>query len=371
MKSKKKILLNPGPATTSYALKQSLVVDDICPRESEFIDVIIKLNSGLLEIVNADSAIYSCIPFAGSGTLVMDVCINSLVPDGKKILILNNGTYSSRAIEICKFYQLNFVEIKSDDRKSFDFDLIKSHELNDVSVIYMTHHETGTGVLNDIRKLSDVAHRNKWLSVVDTISTYAILPIDINELDIDFIMTSSQKGIGAFAGLAFIIGKNHLIESSKHHPKRSYYNNLFRQYEYFKVTNQMHFTPPVQIAYASLRAVENIFAEGLTNKYDRHFSLMQEIRKNFYSIGFKEYIEKQYQSNVLLSVSYPEDLNWSFEKIHDYCYERGITIYPGKNEEQKYFRLSVFGDVNIKDIKKFFKIFRKALEFYEIKIPIN
>lgn len=368
MKTKRKILLNPGPATTSFELKQSLVINDICPREDEFVDVINRLNLGLLKIVDAGPEEYVCVPFAGSGTLVMDVCINSLIPEGKQILILSNGSYSDRAVEICKYYQMDFIEIKSDHKKSYDFDLIDEHELNKVFAVYMTHHETGTGVLNDVYRLSKIAKKNGWVSIVDTISTYAMLPINLPKLGIDFIMTSSQKGIGAFAGLSFVIGKTAAIEKSKDYFKRSYYNNLYRQFNYFKETNQMHFTPPVQIAYASLRAVENIFIEGLSNKFKRHFELIQEIRINFKNLGFKEYIQEEFQSNILISIAYPDSSNWDFIKVHDYCYERGFTIYPGKNEKERYFRLSVFGDIHIKDIRQFFKTFRKAMDFYDIKI---
>ena len=101
MKIKRNILLNPGPATTTDTVKLAQVVPDICPREKEFAEMMRQMRLDLLKTVHADPAKYTSVLFCGSGTLNLDVCINSLVPEGKKILIANNGAYSSRAVEIC------------------------------------------------------------------------------------------------------------------------------------------------------------------------------------------------------------------------------------------------------------------------------
>ena len=87
----RKILLNPGPATTTDTVKMAQVVPDICPREEEFGDVMREVAQGLLKIVHADAKEFSCVLFCGSGTLNMDVCLNSLLPARKKVLVVNNG----------------------------------------------------------------------------------------------------------------------------------------------------------------------------------------------------------------------------------------------------------------------------------------
>ena len=114
MQIKRNILLNPGPATTTDSVKMAQVVPDICPREKEFASMMKKMREDLVRIVHGDLDKYTAVLFCGSGTLNIDVCINSLLPEGKKILVINNGAYSSRAVEICKYYGLPFIE----DRKS-------------------------------------------------------------------------------------------------------------------------------------------------------------------------------------------------------------------------------------------------------------
>ena len=109
---KRNILLNPGPATTTDTVKMAQVVPDICPREREFTLMMKKIREDLIRIVHGDLNKYTAVLFCGSGTINIDVCLNSLLPEGKKILIINNGAYSARAAEICIYYNLPYIELK-------------------------------------------------------------------------------------------------------------------------------------------------------------------------------------------------------------------------------------------------------------------
>ena len=106
---KRKILLNPGPSTTTDTVKLAQVVPDICPREKEFAGLMKGLREDLVKIVHGDLEKYTAVLFCGSGTLNIDVCINSPVPDHKKVLIVNNGAYSTRAVEICQHYGIPHI----------------------------------------------------------------------------------------------------------------------------------------------------------------------------------------------------------------------------------------------------------------------
>ncbi len=370
---KRNILLNPGPATTTDTVKQAQVVPDICPREKEFGLVMAEVEQLLLKIVHADPNDYAAVLFCGSGTLNMDVCINSLLPKDKKILVVNNGSYSSRAVDICKAYSLNYIDLNLPIEKSVDVDAVKKilDENSDVAVVYATHHETGTGVLNPIRNIGKVAHEHNSIFIVDTTSTLAMRPINVYDENIDFCMASAQKGIQAMAGLSFIIGRKNIIEDSSHYPMRSYYCNLFAQYDYFRKNGQMQFTPPVQTIYSARQALKEYFIEGELNKWARHQRVINAIHSGLKDLGFKETIPSEYQSDLVVAVKYPDDINWDFEKVHDYCYNEGFTIYPGKMQGKNTFRLCSLGAIDEDDIKKFFEVLRSALIATKVAIPIK
>lgn len=373
MNIKRNVLLNPGPATTTDTVKMAQVVPDICPREKEFAGLMKGLRSDLLKVVHAPEDEYTSVLFCGSGTINIDICINSLVPEGKKILVVNNGAYNTRAVEVCEMYHIPHINLKSSVYEQPDLKLVEQtlKENPDVAVVYCCHHETGTGVLNPIREIGALAHQYGAIFVSDTTSTLGMIPLDVVKDNVDFCMASAQKGLMAMSGLSFIIGKTDIIKASKNYPTRSYYCNLYLQYEFFEKTGEMHFTPPVQTIYATIQALKEYFAEGEEAKFARHRAIYEAIHKGVDELGLKTVIDPKIESGLVVSVLYPTDPNFSFEKVHDYCYERGFTIYPGKISTTNTFRLCALGAINANDIKDFFVVLKEALETYDIKVTYN
>jgi 2-aminoethylphosphonate-pyruvate transaminase len=368
---KRNILLNPGPATTTDTVKYAQVVPDICPREKEFAGLMKGLRSDLLKVVHAPEDQYTSVLFCGSGTINIDICINSLVPEGKKILVINNGAYNSRAVEVCEMYHIPHINLKSSVYEQPDLKQVEQtlKDNPDVAVVYCCHHETGTGVLNPIRVIGALAHKYGAIFISDTTSTLGMIPLDVVKDNVDFCMASAQKGLMAMSGLSFIIGRTDIIKASKNYPTRSYYCNLYLQYEYFEKTGEMHFTPPVQTIYATIQALKEYFGVGEDAKFARHRAVYEAIHQGVAELGFKTVIDPKIESGLVVSVLYPDDPNFTFEKIHDYCYERGFTIYPGKISTTNTFRLCALGTITPEDIKLFFIVLREAMETNQIQIP--
>lgn len=373
IKIKRNILLNPGPATTSDTVKLAQIVPDICPREKVFTSMMKQIREDLVKIVHGKNDEYTSVLFCGSGTLSIDVCLNSLLPENKKVLIVNNGAYSTRAVEICKYYNLPYIELKFPIDQLPGLSIIEDtlSKNADIAIVYTTHNETGTGLLNPVKDIGALAHKYGAIFIVDTTSTLAMLPINVYENNIDFCMASAQKGIMGMAGLSFIIGRKSIIKKSANYPKRSYYCNLFLQYDYFEKTDEMHFTPPVQTIYAVKQALKEYFEEGEFAKWKRHTRVFEAIHEGLDELGFKDFIKRDLQSGLVVSVIYPDDTNWNFEKIHDYCYDKGFTIYPGKISSTNTFRLCALGAIDRQDILDFFKVFKEALIANNVSIPVK
>ena len=370
---KRNVLLNPGPSTTTDTVKMAQVVPDICPREKEFASLMKGLREDLVRIVHGDLEKYTSVLFCGSGTINIDVCINSLLPEGGKVLVVNNGAYSTRAVEICEYYGLPHIDLKFPVDQKPDLALVEETLKNDPSIklVHTTHNETGTGILNPIREIGALAHKYGAILTVDTTSTYAMRPINIEEDNIDFCMASAQKGLMAMTGLSFVVGNRAIIEKSKDYPKRSYYCNLFLQYDCFEKTGEMHFTPPVQTIYAALQGIKEYWAEGEEGKWARHTRVFNAINEGLDKLGFKQVIKPEDRAGLVSTAVYPDDPNWSFDKVHDYCYERGFTIYPGKISSTNTFRLCALGAIDVKDINDFFEVFEEALRTNNIQIPVK
>ena len=373
VKIKRNILLNPGPATTTDTVKAALLAPDMCHREQDFVDVIEKLRKDLVKIAHGNDKDHVAVLFSGSGTINMDVALNSLLPDSKKVLIINNGAYSSRAVDICKYYGLSYIELKLDFTAPIEPGKVKEvlNDNPDITLVYTTHHETGSGILNDIRSIGKIVHEHQAVFVVDATSSFALVPLDIVIDNVDFLLASAQKGIAAMPGLSFVIGRRDLIELSKDYPKRSYYCHLYRQYHHFEVDGEMQFTPPIQLVYAAAQGVKEYFAEGEDDKYKRIVRVNQAIHEGLKRLGFKEYIKRANQGPLVVSVLYPNDINWDFKKVHDFCYERGFILFPRPVGGVPAFRLGSLGAIDVGDIDNFFKVLKDALLSLKIEVPVR
>ncbi len=370
---KRNILLNPGPATTSDAVKYAQVVQDICPREQEFVDIMDEIRKELVKVVHGDPEKYTAVIFTGSGTIIQDVCINSLVPKNKKICIVNNGAYSARMAEIADSYHISCVNLEFPTTGLPDLNVVREtlEKDKDIAVVATVHHETGTGVLNPISEIGKIAHDNNCVFVVDTISTYALLPINIEEENIDFLMSSAQKGLGGMTGVSWLVGNIEEIEKSKDYPKKSYYCNLYMQYDFFKRVGEMHFTPPVQTIYALRQAITEYWEEGEQARWERITKCWEAIHKGIEEIGLESVIDKGIQGHLVVTIKAPENGKFDFFKLHDYCYERGFTIYPGKMFGLKTFRLCNLGQITYRDIDDFFVVAKEAFKEMGYILPIK
>jgi len=137
---------------------------------------------------------------------------------------------------------------------------------------------------------------------------------------------------------------------------------LYAQYQGFQNSGQMQFTPPVQVVYALRKAIDLFFvetAQGRINRYRENYAvLVDEVKK----MGFQLLLDEPYQSGILLAIKEPKNQEYNFMQMHDYMYERGVTIYPGKGAKEKTFRLSVLGNLFPDDIRYAMDVLRDYLK---------
>lgn len=372
-KVKRNILLNPGPATTTDTVKYAQVVPDICPREKEFGQIMKEMGEDLVRIVHADPSEFTAVLFCGSGTLNIDACVSSLVPEGKKILVVNNGSYSGRAAEVARYYHLDYDELKLPIDRPVNPQKVEE-ELKkdpDIATVYCCMHETGTGILNPIREIGRIAHKYGKIMISDTTSAYAMIPIDMEKDEQDFIMASAQKGLMSMTGLSFVIGRTSILEASKDYPTHSYYTNLYMQYSFIRDKGEMHFTPPVQTIYATRQAIKEYWQEGEQAKWERHQAVWSRLYEGLDRLGFKTAIPKEYQSHLVIGVLYPDDPNFSFQRLHDLLYAKGYTIYPGKVTDMPMFRLCSLGAITPEDIDGFNAALEDTLKEMQVALPVR
>lgn len=391
---KRNILLNPGPATTTDTVKNAQVVPDICPREKAFGKVMEFVSKELTNLV-ADNDEYTTVLFGGSGTAAIEAMISSVV-DNDILLIINNGAYGKRICEMAEIYDLNFIEFIGSPVNGIDFIKLEQiiseynekkksikNKLNDykdiigkynvkneddeikvISHIAVIHHETTTGILNDIHRVGGLCSKYNIDFIVDGMSSFAGIPIDMKKSNIKYLASSSNKCIQGMAGVSFVIVQKEALMNTKKINPRNLYLNLYKQYEYFKKNYQMRFTPPVQVLYALKQAIIETKEETIEKRYERYIKCCEILWDGLEKLKLKLLVPKEKASMLLTSIVEPEVKGYDFDSLHNYLYEKGFTIYPGKVSFENTFRIANIGDIYPENIRKFIEI----LEEYFLSI---
>lgn len=352
-KVKRNILLNPGPATTSNRVKYAQIVPDICPREKEFSLVLQQVAKNLTRFV-ADDSEYATILFAGSGTAAVESIISSVIGEGK-VLIVNNGAYGERMCEIAEAYDIEFIEFSSPSTKPLDLTLLQRliEQEGDFTHLAVVHHETTTGLLNDVEKIGAFCKTYQIDLIVDAMSSFAAIPIQMSDMNIAYLAASSNKNLQAMAGISFVIAnKTKLTHTSRIKP-RSYYLHLLSQHTHMENYGQTRFTPPVQTFYALREAILEVKEEGITDRYKRYQECWEALIKGTKKLGLQHVVQPENHGKLITAFIEPTSKNFDFNQLHDDLYEQGFTIYPGKLGSRNTFRVANIGDITKDDIEQF------------------
>ena len=355
---KREVLLNPGPSTTSDSVKYAQVTADICPREIEFGNLMEEIAEDLTSVV-ADKNEYTTVMFGCSGTGADEAMVSSCVPPDGKLLVVDNGSYGSRLAKIASVYKIDMDVFKSSTYEMIDVSkLEEAMKAKKYTTFAMVMHETTTGLLNDVKTCCSLAHKYGMTTIVDTVSSYGGMPMNLSELNIDFASATSNKHIGGMAGVGFVVCRKAELLKQENWPMRNYYLNLFAQYKYFKETKQTRFTPPVQTLYALRQAIIETKVETVEKRYERFTKCWEILVKACDEIGLKMLVDRKNQSHFITAILIPQTDKYSFETLHDYAKSFGFTIYPGKLGNIDTFRIANMGDIQESEMVHFTCVLR-------------
>ena len=359
---RREVLLNPGPATTTDSVKYAQVQADICPRENEFGDVMGWISKELSLMVGAPGRVETVL-FGGSGTAADEAMISSCIPDGGRLLIVDNGAYGKRMAKMAGIYGLDYDVFVSDGINRIDTEALE-RTIVDGGYTHMAivYHETTTGILNPVPEICRFCHDHGVVTIVDAVSAFAAVPIDMDRDCIDFMSSTSNKNIQGMAGLAFVFCRKDALEAIKDYPMRNYYLNIYDQHHYFVKNNQMRFTPPVQTAYALRQAIIETRIETIEGRYARYSACWRILVDGIRELGLRMPVPESEHSRLIVTIMDPEEPGYSFDALHDMARDRGFTIYPGKLSDAPTFRIANIGDIRPEEMAAFIGVLKEYMD---------
>lgn len=205
--------------------------------------------------------------------------------------------------------------------------------------------------------------------IVDAMSSFAGISINMHKMNIAYLASSSNKCIQGMAGISFVIANKEALEKTKNIKPRNLYLNMYKQYMYFKDNYQMRFTPPVQVLYALKQAIIEAKEETIERRSERYRECCEILWKGLDKLGLKKLVSEDASSMLLTSILEPKIEGYSFEELHNYLYARGFTIYPGKISSENTFRIANIGQIYPENIAKFIEILEEYLE--QLRVNVN
>jgi 2-aminoethylphosphonate-pyruvate transaminase len=353
------ILLNPGPVNVSPRVQQALLRGDLCHREEEFSDLLVAIRAKLLQAFAPSG--YTAVPVTGSGTLAVEAMVSSALPEGKKLLVINNGVYGERMLRMAEAHRIPAVELRYDWTERPALGQIESTLRADsaIDAVALVHHETTTGLLNLVTEVGAITRRTGRLLLLDAVSSLAAEDLDLIRDGVDLCACTANKCVQGLPGVSFVLVRTDAMTAMQHYPRRSLYLHLPLHWE-AQEKRSIPFTPSVQTWYALDAALDELLEETVTKRVKRHDTAAQLLRDGFARLGLKALLPAAHQSNTLTSLLLPEGM--TYPRIHDGLKERGFVIYEGQGRLQTgIFRVANMGHLTLDDFRRFLAALEEVL----------
>jgi 2-aminoethylphosphonate-pyruvate transaminase len=345
------ILLTPGPLTTREETRRAML-RDWGARDGDFIALTREVRDGLLAVANA-GATHAAVPLQGSGTFIVEAAIGTLVGPSDKLLVLVNGAYGERIAKIARrlgraVETLVWDEVEPVDpgrvARALDADLAITH----VAVI---HCETTTGLLNPLAEIAGLVAAAGRKLLVDAMSSFGALPLDLSVLPVTAVMASSNKCLEGTPGLGFALVEKEALAAAKGNSP-SLTLDLHEQWQGFESNGQWRFTPPVQVVAALAEALRQLAAEGgPAARLARYRGNCEILIDGMARLGFPLLLERDLQAPIIATFRHPH-AGFDFERFYQALAARGFVIYPGKLSKAESFRIGCIGAVGAGDFRR-------------------
>ena len=304
----KRYLMTAGPTPLPPAVSQVMAEPMLYHRAPAFIEVYARVLGRLKEVFQTQNEV---LLFASSGSGAMESAVANLVRPGEPAFVASCGKFGERWLELCDAYGARTQHWETEwGRKIDPAELDRRLAQSDgVEVVFTSFAETSTGVVNDVRELTEVCHRHGALTVVDAVSGMGAVPLPQDGWGIDVVVAGSQKALMAPPGLAFASPNQAALDRAAAFPGRRFYFDWGRTLEgQRKDPPDSPFTPAVGLVRALDVALEMIADEGLEQVFARHRLLGRAAREAARALDLELLGDNDDSSNVVTAIRLPESI---------------------------------------------------------------
>jgi len=354
-------LLTPGPLTVSPEVKREMLLDR-SPNARLHADLTRAIRDYMLEICNG-ARTHVCVPIQGSATYAVEAAYHTLIPRDGKLLVIQNGFYGTRLREIADGIGLATATLDlpmlptptaADVARALDADPAITH-------IVMCHVDTGTGILNPIEPIAEIARQRGKRLLVDAVASFGGFPIDVAALDLEAVRISPNKCLEGVPGIGLVVcKKDSLMAAAKRAP--SVVLDLHAQWAFFEEKGWWRWTPPTHVIGALAKACERHRAEGgVAARHERYRRNWRRLVDGLRQRGFRTLLPDEVAAPIIATFHDPRDPGYAFQKLYDALERRNIVIFPGRLTSAGTFRIGCMGDLDESDMSVILAAIDEAL----------
>jgi serine---pyruvate transaminase len=346
--AERRYLFTPGPTPVPPEVLAALAEPVIHHRARDYREIYERCLARLREVYRTE---HDVLMFTTSGTGAFESAVANLTSPGDRQLVLSAGNFGERWAGMVKAYGADLMHVRLDWGETPEPEDLRSAlgDAGDVSVVYLTHSETSTGVVCDVQALTSVAKEAGALVVVDAVSSLGAVPLETDAWGIDVVVSGSQKALMCPPGVAFVSVSPDALEAAAQATSPRYVLDWERTRK-AQAKLDAPFTPAVSIVRALDVALGLLLDEGLETAFDRHARLGRACREGAKAMGLELFSPDEERSAVVTAIRAPDGVDAT--RVVATLRERfGITIANGQGElKGRIFRIGHIGWFDVFDI---------------------
>ncbi|MBL8329125.1 MAG: 2-aminoethylphosphonate--pyruvate transaminase [Rubrivivax sp.] len=347
-----RILLTPGPLTTTLRTKLAML-KDWGSWDTDFIAITARVRERLLDIVHGQES-HVLVPLQGSGTFSVEAAVATVTPRDAHILVPDNGAYCKRAGKLSQMMGRRVTLLPVAEDSPITPAAVQAALTAEPSIthVILIHCETGTGVENPLAEIAALCEQAGKGLIVDAMSSFAALPIDARHTRFDALIAASGKCLEGVPGMGFVFIRKAVLDNCAGH-SHSLAMDLHDQHVYMQKTGQWRFTPPTHVLAALDEAIAQFVEEGgQPARLARYQANCQALMQGMQALGFKPFLAPEVQAPIIVTFHAPADARYDFRRFYEGAKQRGFILYPGKLTQIETFRVGCIGAIGPNEMRQ-------------------
>jgi len=346
------LLLTSGPPGTTASVRAAMN-RDVSTCNVDYNTVVEQIRRQLVSLVAGGSEATSVL-MQGSGTFGVEATLGTVVPRSGGLLVVNNGAYGGRMLEIARRIGLSTVEVAFEETEPASADrVVKALKINpQLTHVAAVLCETTSGMLNPIEAIGQAVADCGRSFIVDAMSSFGGIPMTLETLAADYLLSLSNKCIQGAPGFSFVLARPDAIASTQGQA-HSLALDLHAQWAEMEAHHgKSRSTSSTHTLLAFAQALEELEAEGgVAARAQRYTRNQHRLVEGMREIGFETLLGDELQSPIITAFHDPVD-NFDFATFYDLLKRHGCVIYPGQVTQANTFRIGTIGDVHSEDIQR-------------------